>query len=331
MKILHFADLHVQDGKLLKLDIFIKTLYNIYNFAIKNNIKDVIFAGDFFDKRHNKRWVYDSIVEFFITSNKCNWYLGMGNHDLDRQGHSLELFEILKKFDNFSHIKIINVPGVIEIANYKIKVIHGVIKNAILDNGHKTHPDYVDITKEEIEGYDYVAAGHLHRHQKLHPDIFGYYSGSPIQLNFGEKNQEKGWVVCDLKNKEIQFIENQDYKKFEEINVNYDFINNSFELDVSRIPKNSFLKFVVYGNSSQIAKFKSFEVKKIAKELDYVVEGKISGLLKKQTISFEKNDENRTIEEDGKKYIDELDFEEEINKKYLFSMFCDYINKGNKN
>lgn len=51
-----------------------------------------------------------------------------------------------------------------------------------------------------IKPFDYVALGHLHRHQNLNKD--GYpavvYSGSVERIDFGERKEEKGFCVVEL-------------------------------------------------------------------------------------------------------------------------------------
>ncbi|GAB4210791.1 MAG: exonuclease subunit SbcD [Synechococcales cyanobacterium] len=46
--------------------------------------------------------------------------------------------------------------------------------------------------------YDYVALGHVHRHQVLsdHPPVI--YPGSPERVDFGEEEEEKGYVLISL-------------------------------------------------------------------------------------------------------------------------------------
>lgn len=49
--------------------------------------------------------------------------------------------------------------------------------------------------------FDYVALGHIHRHQDLNP--YGQphvvYSGSPDRIDFGEKDETKGFVMVELR------------------------------------------------------------------------------------------------------------------------------------
>jgi len=63
-----------------------------------------------------------------------------------------------------------------------------------------------------IEPFDYVALGHLHRYQNLNPN--GYpaivYSGSIERIDFGERNEEKGYCIISIpeKNKaEHEFVQ----------------------------------------------------------------------------------------------------------------------------
>ncbi len=48
------------------------------------------------------------------------------------------------------------------------------------------------------EGFDYVALGHIHKAQRVGGNEHIRYSGSPIPLNFSERNQEKQVLLVDL-------------------------------------------------------------------------------------------------------------------------------------
>ncbi len=49
--------------------------------------------------------------------------------------------------------------------------------------------------------FDYVALGHIHKHQDLHPQDQPHvvYCGSPDRIDFGEKDEEKGFVLVHLR------------------------------------------------------------------------------------------------------------------------------------
>ncbi len=46
--------------------------------------------------------------------------------------------------------------------------------------------------------FDYVALGHLHRHQMLHDSPPVVYSGSIERIDFGEEKEEKGFMVVEI-------------------------------------------------------------------------------------------------------------------------------------
>ena len=46
--------------------------------------------------------------------------------------------------------------------------------------------------------FDYVALGHIHRHQKLSEEPLVVYSGSLQRIDFGEEKDEKGFCVVEL-------------------------------------------------------------------------------------------------------------------------------------
>ncbi len=49
-----------------------------------------------------------------------------------------------------------------------------------------------------VEGFDYVALGHVHRHQVLGRNPHVVYSGSLQRIDFGEERDDKGFCVVDL-------------------------------------------------------------------------------------------------------------------------------------
>ncbi|MCY6491402.1 exonuclease subunit SbcD [Leptolyngbya sp. GGD] len=48
------------------------------------------------------------------------------------------------------------------------------------------------------DAFDYVALGHVHRHQILSEDPFVVYPGSIERVDFSEEHEEKGFVLVDL-------------------------------------------------------------------------------------------------------------------------------------
>lgn len=60
------------------------------------------------------------------------------------------------------------------------------------------------INAENLDvGFDYVALGHIHKPQTIHPENKLMYSGSPIALSFSERKDKKRLVVLTVENDEI--------------------------------------------------------------------------------------------------------------------------------
>ena len=61
------------------------------------------------------------------------------------------------------------------------------------------------ISKDVFRGFDYVALGHIHKHQVIASHV--RYSGAPMAYSFGsEESQEKGVVVLDTETKQQRFV-----------------------------------------------------------------------------------------------------------------------------
>lgn len=72
--------------------------------------------------------------------------------------------------------------------------------------------------------FDYVALGHIHKHQDLnrHGQPHVVYSGSPDRIDFGEKDEKKGFVLVELRKggAEYRHIEVEDGRSLLDIDVN---------------------------------------------------------------------------------------------------------------
>ena len=74
-------------------------------------------------------------------------------------------------------------------------IFSGSEKKAIFGNDPILYPQEL-----ALPGIDYVALGHLHRHQNLNPGKYPaiVYSGSIERIDFGERNDEKGYCVVSI-------------------------------------------------------------------------------------------------------------------------------------
>jgi exonuclease SbcD len=50
-----------------------------------------------------------------------------------------------------------------------------------------------------VRAFDYVALGHIHKHQRVTANPPTVYAGSIERVDFGEENEEKGFVIVDIR------------------------------------------------------------------------------------------------------------------------------------
>lgn len=97
--------------------------------------------------------------------------------------------------------------------------------------------------------FDYVALGHLHRFQNLnssgHPAII--YSGSIERVDFGERNEEKGFCLVTVKNKQetnYEFIKTPT-RNFIQIEVMINDVDNQTDQILNKISQYNIVGAVV--------------------------------------------------------------------------------------
>jgi exonuclease SbcD len=86
-----------------------------------------------------------------------------------------------------------------------ILTVHGSVANAILSSEQSImmvgHDPISPLSVLTHPAWDYVALGHIHRHQDLnagqHPPVV--YSGSIERIDFGEEREDKGFVWAEVR------------------------------------------------------------------------------------------------------------------------------------
>lgn len=96
-----------------------------------------------------------------------------------------------------------------------ILTVHGSVTNAVLSSEQSImmvgHDPIIPLSALTYPVWDYVALGHIHRHQDLNagqqPPVV--YSGSIERIDFGEEHEPKGfvWATIDKANTTFEFIE----------------------------------------------------------------------------------------------------------------------------
>ncbi len=77
-----------------------------------------------------------------------------------------------------------------------ILLAHGSVANAKVGEQPRAIAHDILIPLDELEGFDYVALGHIHAHQQVAPNA--WYSGSLMRQSFGEEREEKGFCIVGI-------------------------------------------------------------------------------------------------------------------------------------
>jgi len=224
-------------------------LDNIAKYCVENNIRVLIIGGDIL---HGKSIIHaraqDVMLDYFTYwSDLIRFYVIDGNHDLSGKGHSV--VSALKPlryipsvtwipFDETARIGDIlfvpygpNMVNVIKNTTATVLVSHFGLSEGMLNSGISI---VSDISLKDLKGkYDLVLLGHYHKPQEIiDKDIALYYVGSPIQLDWGEKNDEKRFLVVDTETCEVDSIPTEGYKKHIELDV-----TNSNKAEIIKLAK----------------------------------------------------------------------------------------------
>lgn len=245
MKFIFTADWHLSgylQDKIVKesnlperLDSIKRVMYQIADYAIKNKINEIVIGGDLL---HNKSIIYTDaqsvLLDYFRDYKGLTFYIIDGNHDLGSRGENPN--SALKSIDSETNVvrfikptkilndKVLLVPYsstmISDIKNNSCQYLisHFGLNEAQLNSGISL---VADLGIKDLKGkYKYVLLGHYHSPQDLSSDgIEIKYVGSPIQRDWGEKNEEKRFLVVDIEKDTIKSIPTTGYKKYFEFQI----------------------------------------------------------------------------------------------------------------
>ena len=242
-KFLLFTDVHIHPHKKSeeRLRDCLDCLVWVFETAKKNNIKNILFGGDFFHDRSK----IESIVlhETFAILKKyldgsVNLYVLLGNHDLWYfEKTSISSASALAAFPN---VYIIDKPEhlVIDGVNWHfIPFTHNPIQD--IDNLEKHNPqdsfllghlavdgaklnskgstadveiehdgEMTKVSSNVFKNYKHAFLGHYHNAQTIASNV--EYIGSPLQLSFGELEDSKHIVILEIVNDDyiVNYVKN---------------------------------------------------------------------------------------------------------------------------
>ena len=239
MKFIYTADLHFSSYSQDKVDSetkfperlsgIYKTFLNTIEYGMKNDIKQIIIGGDIF---HNKNMIHSIAQSLFLdiirSNKKMKFIILDGNHDLSSMtGDGISATKSVDNEENVITIhetkqieNILFIPwnpskmcDDIKFGNTDYLIAHFGLNEAKLNSGISI---VSDIGLKDLKQYKHCFLGHYHAHQTVGNVT---YVGSPSQLDWGEKNEEKRFLIVDSKTGEVESIPTFGYKKYLEFNL----------------------------------------------------------------------------------------------------------------
>lgn len=224
MKIIHCSDLHLDskmnsnlDSKKAKerRDEILITYQNMINYAVQNDVKIILIAGDMFDKKNISVKAKNIVLDSITSNPQIDFLYLKGNHDeagfiedLENIPSNLKLFNN-KKWTTYEYGKI-KITG-IEFGEMESYEIYNTLMlgksdiNIVTLHGQEVRYDpkdkseIINIQSLKNKNIDYLALGHVHKFKQESLDTRGFYcySGCLEGRGFDECG-EKGFVLLDI-------------------------------------------------------------------------------------------------------------------------------------
>ena len=232
----------------------------------RNNIKDIIFCGDWY---HNRSEIsVDTLTvsaEIFDMLKDFNLTVITGNHDLyfkhRTDVHSLNIVKGRK------NVNVIDKPTAIECFDKTISFLpwgFGVdtLPDSDICFGHleiesfkmnsaKTCEDGIKASSL-LRKFNLVVSGHFHtRHERTFEAGTILYVGNPFEMDFGDSGNQKGYYILDIDTSEYNFIPNNISPRYKRVLLS-DMVNDATILPTTvQEFTNNFVRLKVDRNISQ--------------------------------------------------------------------------------
>lgn len=238
MKCINIADLHfamysqdsiISTSKLPeRLHYLNVTFRNICEYARTNEIDSINILGDLI---HTKSMIHTDAM--FVLLNIIRDYQDLwfnvidGNHDMSSRSGTGN--SALTGLDNEPNVNMIHKPTEINNIFYvpwnsstMFETIKGgskpfLISHFGLNEGSLNSGISIvsDISIDDLTQYEMVLLGHYHKPQEIQKNNTRVlYTGSIIQMDFGERNDEKRFIVWNTENGLIESVPTEGYKKY---------------------------------------------------------------------------------------------------------------------
>jgi DNA repair exonuclease SbcCD nuclease subunit len=257
-----FTDLHlgVHQNSSTWHGIALKWADWFVNDLKEKGIKDILFLGDFFHSRSeisvNTIHASSELLTRFID---FNLHMIVGNHDsYYKQKSDIHSLSILTGYPNISIYDKTTTKNIgnktvtfcpwgfqySEIEKSDIIFGHFEIESFKM-NAHKLCEVGVK-PKELLKKAKVIFSGHFHlNEEREYDDGKIIYVGSPFQLDFGERETQKGYYIIDFDDLTYNFYRNEVTPVHKRLLVSEMIEGEDIKDDIKDIVKDNFVKIVV--------------------------------------------------------------------------------------
>ncbi len=249
--IIHISDIHIPLKLYLKRnDEYKKVFINLIKEINKVGKHFVVISGDLFHVKLLFEPETLLLVKEFLEMFNCPVVIIAGNHDMNES--NLERLDNISPICDIKDVYFLKDSGVYKFGNVLLSVsslidkcfikrsdivekditvyaiYHGTINGSTNDDSFVFNNEKYK-KKSDFDGFDGVLLGDIHKYQMI-DDRMGY-AGSLIQQNYGEKIENHGMIIWNIKNKKTKFVSVFNEYVFINVDVNGDKISYD-ELDL---------------------------------------------------------------------------------------------------
>ena len=329
MKTVICSDLHCGVHK--DSDIFLnqaETLFkNIYDTCLRENINNIIIAGDLFHER--KSLNVDTICKVTKMINDLspiNVIILLGNHDTYYKNILWPYSPYI--FNTMPHVKIIDKPTIIDnitflpwstghydMQEYNTPIIIGHFE---IDGFPATCTDLFrgGQFSKDFEKFELVISGHFHVPSRKDNIL---YCGSPYHITMGDRGSKCGYYI--LENTDIKFIENKYYAKYVRITSEDNATKEQIEGNIVEI---SYVKdYGTLGNIRRMEKIQSMNPLRLSSNFTNI------SITENMQAEEDLNIASKSNKDILKEYLNVVHFPENIKKNTLVGILDKLLDELN--
>lgn len=266
MKIAIFTDLHLglRNDSQAWNDFIFKWFDSMIEHLEQNHINTIFFLGDWF---HNRAAIssisINNSVKILEKLKNYDLWIFPGNHDLYYNADTItEAVSSVSMTMGYPNVHYISRPTKVILDNKSIMLCpwgfnplddsmettdylfgHFEINTFQMSSAGSLCENGLALT-DLFKKYNRIFSGHFHKEQKrAYSSGYIQYVGNPFQMNFGESNDNKGFMVLDLKTDEYYQVKNEISPKF--VKVKASKLAKSKPDKLEKLIKNNFVRIII--------------------------------------------------------------------------------------